>query len=179
MKLSLLIIIAFLTFNALPAKAQKHIDSLETEYEILAEVNDLETLLKHYKGKPLLIDIYSVYCKPCFKEFKYVDKLDKYLKKNGIEKLYVVYANNFKDDDKQNEHRLRWINLIRKYNLKGEHYYMKTSSKVYNDLQKYVFKGGVTLPWYVIVNKKGEIVDRKAPPCSKFSKLKNKLEEII
>ena len=179
MKHSILLLFFVFIIGNISLFGQSERKAFSKEFKFVDHKESIADLLELYKGTPVLIDIFSVYCRPCIKEFKYKEQVDEYLIANGIKKLYIVYTKNFEDDLKQKNHQEKWKSLIEKYKLKGDHYYLMNTDPLYNDIQKDVFKGKINLPWYVIINKDGEIVNHKAPPCSKFNKLKKELEEIL
>lgn len=179
MKYSQLLLVCFFIVNAIYLFGQSEKKCIGTDYSFIDKKESLSELLDSYHGKPVLVDIYSVYCSPCIKEFKHAKKVDDFLVEKGIKKLYIVYSKNFNDEVKQAEHKKKWKALIEKYDLQGDHYYLMNTDNLYHDIQKNIFQGKINLPWYVIVNKEGKIANRKASPCSKFKKLEKELEEIL
>jgi thiol-disulfide isomerase/thioredoxin len=103
-------------------------------------------ILKKYKGKTIVIDVWASWCSDCIKGMPKVKALQS-------EFTDVTYL--FVSMDKTPE---AWKKGIEKYGVTGEHY-MAT------DGMKGVFGQAISLDWiprYMIVNKKGKIVLFKA-----------------
>jgi thiol-disulfide isomerase/thioredoxin len=179
MKNSILFAILVFLASTISLLGQTTNKGANAEIKYLDKKESFAELLEHYKGKPVYIDIWSVYCTSCFKEFQSLEESDIYFEKKGVEKLYIVFTKEFNNEDEQNKHIEKWKSLVEKYNLKGDHYYLTTSDQVYKDIYKDIIQGKIKLPWHAIIGKDGGIVDRKAPPCSKFDKLQKALQNVI
>lgn len=126
--------------------------------------------LSEYSGKWVLIDYWSVTCRPCIKEFP---ALNQYTKEHGIEDLEVIAISVDEDMD-------RWLKLSPKRNLSFPSYYVTRS--IENDLfglnlslvqDGAVYNLSTTLPRYALVGPDGVIVENEIlhkPSDSQFAK---------
>ena len=145
MKQIALIVIAFITFSC--SQAQKTSFSKEALSEKLLGTDNSQTtfknILKKYKGKTLVIEVWASWCGDCVK---------------AMQKLKELQANNpdvsylFISADKTTD---KWKAGIEKHELnKGDHYMM-------NDGMKGLFGKAIDLDWiprYIVVDKTGKIV---------------------
>ena len=145
MKQIALILIAFITFSC--SQAQKTTFSKEALSEKLLGTDNSQTafknILKKYKGKTLLIEVWASWCGDCVKA---MPKL-KELQANNPDVSYL-----FISADKTAE---KWKAGIEKHELnKGDHYMM-------NDGMKGLFGKAIDLDWiprYIVIDKTGKIV---------------------
>ncbi|MHC0440490.1 TlpA family protein disulfide reductase [Flavobacterium sp. 3-210] len=144
MKQLALVVIAFITFSC--SQAQKKEFSKEALSEKLLASNGkqvaFDKILKKYKGKTLVIEVWASWCGDCVKAMPKV----KELQANNPDVSYL-----FISADKTAD---KWKAGIEKHELKGDHYMM-------NDGMKGLFGKAIDLDWiprYIIVDKKGNIV---------------------
>ncbi|MCD9576464.1 TlpA family protein disulfide reductase [Flavobacterium soyae] len=144
MKQLALIIISFITFSC--TQAQKTSFSKEALSEKLLTLDggqaSFKNILKKYKGKTLVIEVWASWCGDCVKAMPKV----KELQANNPNVSYL-----FLSADKTAE---KWKIGIEKHELKGDHFMM-------NDGMKGVFGKAIDLDWiprYIIVDKTGKIV---------------------
>jgi len=144
MKQLVILLIAFATFSS--ARAQKTNFSKEALSEKLLAVDEsqiaFKSILKKYKGKTLVIEVWASWCGDCVKAMPKV----KELQANNPDVSYL-----FLSADKTAD---KWKIGIEKHELKGDHYMM-------NDGMKGVFGKAIDLDWiprYIIVDKTGKIV---------------------
>lgn len=145
MKQIALILIAFITFSC--SQAQKTTFSKEALSEKLLGTDNSQTafknILKKYKGKTLLIEVWASWCGDCVKA---MPKL-KELQANNPDVSYL-----FISADKTAD---KWKAGIEKHELnKGDHYMM-------NDGMKGLFGKAIDLDWiprYIVIDKTGKIV---------------------
>ena len=156
---------------------QPSIDKIEDFYKTVAadsneefkfvdnyeNINSLTDCLLSLKGKQIYIDIWSTSCGPCKKEFEYNEKLKETLKNKDVEILYISL------DSDQNKDR--WENMIKYYNLKGNH--IRANEKLETDLERELGKFGI--PRYLIIDKQGNIINNDAPRPSNLSELEKQL----
>lgn len=109
---------------------------------------DLKELIKKYKGKVIFIDFWATYCQPCIKEFPYVKELQKQLRKEKFEIVFISTDRN----------AYQWETTIKKFQIYGDHYL--ANPKIKEDVKKKL--NLVSIPRYVLINKKGRIVDKDA-----------------
>ena len=133
----------------------------------LKKLNDI---IAQYKGENLYIDVWSTGCGPCKDEFQFGKELKQYLKQQNVKMVYISI------DEDSNEKA--WKNMIKYYELNGDHF--RCNKELKEDLFKeYSDKGYISIPWYIIVNKKGEIVKRHAKRPSEKDSLYLQLEETL
>jgi thiol-disulfide isomerase/thioredoxin len=121
--------------------------------ENYSEINTLEEAVKSLKGKKIYIDVWATWCSPCKKEFANNEALKKILAENDIQQLYISI-----DDDERNQ---QWLDMIKFYNLKGNH--IRVNKTFEADLAKlFDQNGGMSIPWYILVDENGNIIDKHA-----------------
>lgn len=148
MKKILALVIVFAALSC--TNAQKKSFSKEALSATLLSIDgnqvSFENILKKYKGKTLVIEIWASWCGDCVK---------------AMPKIHELQANNptvsflFLSMDKTAD---KWKIGIEKHNLIGDHF-------MANDGMKGVFGNAINLDWiprYIIVDKTGKIVLYKA-----------------
>ena len=163
MKQLVILLIAFATFSS--ARAQKTNFSKEALSEKLLAVDEsqiaFKSILKKYKGKTLVIEVWASWCGDCVKAMPKV----KELQANNPNVSYL-----FLSADKTAD---KWKIGIEKHELKGDHYMM-------NDGMKGVFGKAIDLDWiprYIIVDKTGKIVLYRAIETD-FDKINETLKSL-
>ncbi|HEY5462606.1 MAG TPA: redoxin family protein [Hanamia sp.] len=125
---------------------------------------------KHFPNKSVLIDMWATYCSPCKTEFAYAKDVQTFLKNHGIDLLY------FSIDNKNNASG--WINDIGNFSLNGYHYF--ATDFVSDYLRSYLGQT-LSIPHYLLFNKRGELVDGDLPrPSEKgifYSTILDKLKK--
>ncbi|MDX6181582.1 TlpA disulfide reductase family protein [Flavobacterium sp. Fl-77] len=144
MKQIALLLFAVITFSC--SQAQKTNFSKEALSQKLLATDDsqvtFKNILKKYKGKTLVIEVWASWCGDCVKAMPKV----KELQASHPEASYL-----FLSADKTAD---KWKIGIEKHELKGDHFMM-------NDGMKGVFGKAIDLDWiprYIIVDKTGKIV---------------------
>ncbi|KAF2337586.1 TlpA family protein disulfide reductase [Flavobacterium ginsenosidimutans] len=164
MKQLVLAVIAFISFSC--TQAQKTAFSKEALSEKLLATDGsqvtFKNILKKYKGKTLVIEVWASWCGDCVKA---MPKL-KELQANNPEVSYL-----FISADKTAE---KWKAGIEKHELnKGDHYMM-------NDGMKGLFGKAIDLDWiprYIIVDKTGKIALYRAIETD-FEKINSTLQSL-
>ena len=144
MKKIIFALIALTTFSC--SKAQKTEFSKEALSETLLATDGsqvaFKNILKKYKGKTLVIEVWASWCGDCVKAMPKIKELQAKNPKAGY--LFISM-------DKTAE---QWKNGIEKHEIKGDHF-------MANDQMKGVFAKALNVDWiprYIIVDKKGKIV---------------------
>lgn len=120
-----------------------------------------KNILKKYKGKTLVIEVWASWCGDCVKAMPKI----KELQANNLDVAYL-----FISMDKTAE---KWKTGIEKHELKGDHF-------MANDQMKGVFGKAIDLDWiprYIIVDKTGKIVLYRAIETD-FEKINSVLKEL-
>ena len=127
-------------------------------------MGDFWKILKEkYKGKVIYIDIWATWCGPCRGEIPYAIELHEYFKGK-----HIAFANLCLSSNKN-----EWKKIVKNNNIKGDNYYFNKaqSQLLRNKLQ---FKG---YPTYLILDKKGNLVDKDAPRPSSGERIKKILNK--
>lgn len=104
-------------------------------------------------GKKLYIDFWASWCVPCKFEFKFNRELDIFLNKYNIAKLYISFD--------QPHLRSSMVSSVYSYNLKG--YHIQVNQSMYQEVIRLFYPDGqFSIPRYMIVNEKGEILNSEA-----------------
>ncbi|MRX70340.1 MULTISPECIES: TlpA family protein disulfide reductase [Flavobacterium] len=144
MKQLALVVIAFITFSCSQAQKKEFSKEALSEKLLASDGSQVafKSILKKYKGKTLVIEVWASWCGDCVKAMPKV----KELQANNPDVSYL-----FISADKTAD---KWKAGIEKHELKGDHYMM-------NDGMKGLFGKAIDLDWiprYIIVDKKGNIV---------------------
>ena len=144
MKQLVILLIAFATFSC--TNAQKNNFSKEVLSEKLLAVDGsqipFKDILKNYKGKTLVIEVWASWCGDCVKAMPKVKELQA---SNPDVSYLFISADKTAD---------KWKIGIEKHELKGDHYMM-------NDGMKGAFGKAIEQDWiprYINVYKTGKIV---------------------
>ena len=125
-------------------------------------INTLEEAIKPLLGKKIYIDVWGTWCNPCIREFVHNEALKKYLVENDIQQLYIAVSDN---DD------LKWRNAIKYYHLTGTH--IRANLELFRDLENRYSKNEdrtyIAVPWYILVDEKGNIIDERAKSPSQIA----------
>ncbi|MFV5693714.1 TlpA family protein disulfide reductase [Flavobacterium sp. LT1R49] len=144
MKKIFVLFIAFVTFSC--TQAQKTAFSKEALSETLLSTDGsqvaFKNILKKYKGKTLVIEVWASWCGDCVKAMPKI----KELQATNPDVAYVFISMDKAAD--------KWKVGIEKHELKGNHF-------MANDQMKGVFGKAIDLDWiprYIIIDKTGKIV---------------------
>lgn len=141
-----------------------------TEVRILnnyKQINSLDECLHLFEGSKVYVDVWATWCGPCKKEFEQYEKTIRLLKSKNVKILYISI-------DKDTEY-LRWRKMINSFNLSG--YHVRANKKFRNDLRSLFNQNGLlTIPWYLIIDKNGKIINKNAPSASQLIELEAELD---
>jgi len=128
------------------------------------ETLQFKKVLKELKGNVIYLDFWASWCGPCIGEMPHSKKVQKYFKEKKVVFLYLS------TDIEQN----KWLNGLKRINIKGYHYRIEPELKIHF---KNLFKiRGI--PYYVIIDEKGNIAEPKAK-WPREEKLLNDIEEVL
>lgn len=163
MKKLLLILVTFAIISC--SNAQKTEFSKEALSENLLATDGSQVafkdILKKYKGKTLVIEVWASWCGDCVKAMPKI----KELQANNPDVSYLFLSMDRTAD--------KWKTGIEKHELKGEHF-------MANDQMKGVFGKAIDLDWiprYIIVDKTGKIVLYRAIETD-FEKINSVLKDL-
>jgi len=152
------------------------------EYNLLSPINILDSTRRIktidqiatdvFKGKSLYIDIWATWCAPCISEFSFNKHIDSFLLANNIERIYISVD--------QKGYEKPWIKAIEKFKLGGFH--ILAGTNLASDLKRVSgikSDGAFAIPRYLIINKKGEIVNINAARPSDGDVLIEQLRKIL
>mgnify|MGYP005992743971 CR=1 FL=1 len=137
--------------------------------------NSIEEIiaLPQFKNKIVYIDRWYSSCSPCISDFKnYVPNLKKEMATSNIDIEYLYLG---KETSIPISKQL-WINSIKKYNLKGWHYYFSKEDHniIFKTLNENLIRKNKPIngyPHYLIAIN-GKIVDYDAPTPDKIEEIK-------
>jgi len=125
----------------------------------------IDTVLSKYQGKVVYIDFWAPWCGPCMLEMPFSKKIyNKYFNKDII---FLFLANRCSEKS--------WKGTIAEKQIPGEHYLL--TYKQYSVLSnKFNIKG---IPHYMLIDKKGRIVDPNAPRPSNTKKIIERFDKLL
>jgi len=122
-------------------------EALQDEFvTINGETITLASILDIEKNKNIVIDIWASWCRDCIKGFPKLKRLQ--MQYPEVNFVFLSLDND----------QTSWKKGIRKYDLKGQHYFMKSGMK--GDLGRFINLDWI--PRYLVVNKQREIKIFKA-----------------
>jgi len=126
-------------------------------------ISSLDELLNIIKGDKYYVDVWATWCGPCKEQFKHNNKLNKLLKSKGYKKLYISLD--------KSENTTKWKKDIKYYELDGVHFLANQDFFVHFANNYSSYKGSVSIPQYLIINEKGNILKNNAPRPSQLKEL--------
>lgn len=136
--------------------------SKNSNYPALMDLNDKPFDFSAYKGKVIYVDFWASWCGPCRAEFPKSKEMHETLTDKQKKEIVFLYISI--DDD-----LAAWKNAVEKLNLKdsGENGHSFEAARRYNVK---------SIPRYMIINQKGEIVEQEATRPSNPETLKSLLK---
>ena len=139
------------------------VNSSENEINFIESKNSLVELLKQFEDHNVLLEIWSVNCGSCIKQFKFRKELHDFFESKGIITIYLCVGNVMSNLE-------TWKTLIHENHLKGYHAF--TSSRFIEDYkigfrlkEDDLIPLGHNYPYYVLIKKGGtEIRKMKCLP---------------
>lgn len=137
--------------------------SAEVHYmEKTGDIATFKELLSRFTGQKVYVDVWATWCGPCKEEFAFEDTLHQLLEERGYKMLYLSV-----DEDRDAQ---KWQEMVTFYNLRGEH--VRASETLTKDLRElYGQNGTVAIPWNIIIDESGNIVNLHAPHPSDTEEL--------
>ncbi len=121
-----------------------------------------DTIMKKYEGKVVFVDFWATWCGPCRSGMKRIKPLKEELKDKDMVFVYITNPSSPKKT---------WETLIP--DIHGEHYYLTQDE--WNTIAARFKVSGI--PHYVLVDKKGNVVQDKVYFASSNTELKKLFEE--
>jgi len=121
-----------------------------------------------FKNKLVYVDFWATWCLPCKEEFSFNSSLDSFFLKNDIERLYVSF------DYPGNREAV--LKNIYSFKLYGKH--LLLNKKLFEDIIDKIYGGSTrySIPRYLIINKKSQIVENNAKRPSSGEALMDQLK---
>jgi thiol-disulfide isomerase/thioredoxin len=135
------------------------------------KINSFDSLLTKFRGKRLFVDLWATWCVPCKMEFGSNAPTDSFCRRHDIARLYVAFE---KGATRNNVRR-----DVYAYNLKGVH--VIANDTLISDMTERIYppNEGYVIPHYLLVNEKGEIVDKDAPRPSSANELFSRMKTVF
>ena len=132
------------------------------------QFSTLKELLNVLKGKKIYVDVWATWCGPCKAEFEYRKNLKKLLEAWSMEILCISIDEEFRDK--------QWRDMIKYYDLEGNH--VRAGNELVADLRRIFNRNGsISIPWYMLIDREGNIVKEHAKPPSQISELEKQINE--
>lgn len=158
------------------------IDEIVKFYQVAdSEFSDKMKFVKNYQNLKSLaeiantmdngtifIDVWATWCGPCKAEFSHKEALKNLLEKKNIQTLYISV-------DKEQD-STQWKNMIKFYNLEGSH--VLANKELDAELRKlYDQNGMIAIPWYILIDNKGNVIKKHVSPPSQIAKLEQEIPD--
>ncbi len=137
----------------------------EGKVENITDFNLEELIKKKHKGKVIYMDIWASWCGPCRAQMAPAHELHKLFNDKDVVFINICMASPQK----------HWIKVINEYKVLGENYFF--DSDLSAEASAKLLSGGY--PTYILIDKKGQIRNKKAPYPSNLSKIGDEIEKLL
>ncbi|WP_196888688.1 TlpA family protein disulfide reductase [Aureivirga sp. CE67] len=122
--------------------------------------------LSDFKGKYVYIDVWATWCGPCLKQIPYLKALEEeYIDKDIV--FVSISVDNLKD-------KINWKKMVNTKQLSGVQLFADKSF----DSEFMTAYGVGSIPYFILIDKEGKIIDTKAPRPS-HDKTMELLDELL
>ena len=119
------------------------------KYDSLSGEQLYNKILSDRQGKVIYIDIWATWCSPCKEQIPHSIRMHEMLKDKNVSFVYLCC------DSKEDI----WKNVIRQYQMTGDQIFLNKEQYTFWE-KKFVIHG---IPRFILVDKKGKIIDSNAP----------------
>jgi thiol-disulfide isomerase/thioredoxin len=177
-----IILIGLLLIQTISFSQENNLDGFKIIADSTNIYKSIDDILRinDFDNNVVYVDIWGTRCGPCLQEFAHTAELKERFRDKPIKFLYACSPYTM-EWDKDNEKL--WKELIAKYNLKGVNVFMSPECYMEGFFEKYSDKYPENEKWsipaYLLVNKKGEIVNFRAARPSTKEKLYAEIEKLL
>ena len=139
------------------------LDSLSEEYK------NIEEIVASHKGRVVYIDLWGSWCGPCREQFSYAESLKKRFEDQLVDFVYIAFEHS-KDPKKT------WKEAVLFYNLQGRHILGGKDLESYFQ-ELYEEDGTLYFPSYLLFDKSGKMITKRADRPDTGEKLYRQIEE--
>lgn len=148
-------------------QATKNNASVELNSELKFKTVDkfLGKLHSKHKDKVIYIDIWATWCSPCRAEIPFSIELQDYFKDKPIAFVNLCLSSNKRD----------WEKVVSQKHIKGDNYF-------FNEEETDLFISSLRFagyPTYMIMDKRGNLINRNAPRPSSGAEIKSMLKKSL
>ena len=167
----ILLTISYLTYGQ-----SVHSDSnVDNKIIFIDTKESLNEQIKQFDGKIIYLDIWSTFCSPCIKQFKYKKELNDFFESSNIITFCLCVD---KESNKD-----KWKNIIQNNSVTGYHVFINSklideykSGLYINKSDKYL---GHMFPQFLIIGKNGNVLVKHAYSPKNRKKLIKQLRNYI